>query len=107
MVIGAPYSVTNDLMEHFHVDLVIHGHTFIMPDDDGSDPYAEPKRLKKFMLVDSKNDMTTDKIVERIIRNRLEFEERNLKKEKKEIAAYEALNKIENKIETTKTPLMT
>lgn len=106
VVIGAPYSVTNDLMEHFHVDMVIHGHTFIMPDEDGSDPYAEPKRLGKFTLVDSKNDMTTDKIVERIIRNRLEFEERNLKKEKKEIAAYEALNKSDNKI-GTKTALVT
>lgn len=93
VVIGAPYSVTTDLMEHFRVDMVIHGHTPIMPDGDGSDPYSEPKKLGKFMLVDSKNDMTTDKIVERIIRNRLEFEERNLKKEKKEIAAFEAITK--------------
>lgn len=80
-------------MEHFRVDTVIHGHTPIMPDVDGSDPYFEPKRQEKFKLVDSKNDMTTDKIVERIIRNRLDFEERNLKKEKKEIAAYEAYTK--------------
>lgn len=92
-MIGAPYSVSTDLMEHFKVDIVIHGHTPIMPDVDDSDPYSEPKRLGKFTLVDSNNDMTTDKIVDRIIRNRLEYEERNFKKEKKEIAAYEAFTK--------------
>jgi hypothetical protein len=39
------------------------------------------------------NDMTTEKIVERIIRHRLEFEQRNLKKEKKEVEAYDAFQK--------------
>lgn len=93
VVIGAPYSVTADLMDHFRVDIVIHGHTTITPDADGSDPYTEPKHQNKFKLVNSGNDMTTDKIVDRIIRNRLEFEERNKKKEAKEIAAYEAFEK--------------
>lgn len=37
--------------------------------------------------------MTTEKIVERIINHRIQFEQRNLKKEKKEIEAYEALIK--------------
>jgi ethanolamine-phosphate cytidylyltransferase len=37
--------------------------------------------------------MTTEKIVERIIRHRLEFEQRNLKKEKKEVEAYDAFQK--------------
>ena len=37
--------------------------------------------------------MTTEKIVERIIKHRMEFEERNIKKEKKEIEAYEAMTK--------------
>lgn len=37
--------------------------------------------------------MTTEKIVERIIRHRLEYEHRNLKKEKKESEAYEAYQK--------------
>lgn len=39
------------------------------------------------------NTMTTEKIVDRIIKHRIEFEERNLKKEKKEIEAYEAMTK--------------
>ncbi|XP_076234293.1 phosphoethanolamine cytidylyltransferase isoform X5 [Calliopsis andreniformis] len=67
VVIGAPYEVTKDLMEHFNVSVVCHGQTPIMPSEDGSDPYAEPKRQNKFKLLDSGNDMTTEKIVERII----------------------------------------
>ncbi|KAG7210554.1 hypothetical protein KM043_012074 [Ampulex compressa] len=93
VVIGAPYEVTRDLMEHFNVSIVCHGQTPIVPCEDGSDPYAEPKRQTKFKLLDSGNDMTTEKIVERIILHRLEYEDRNLKKEKKELAAYEALMK--------------
>lgn len=70
VVIGAPYEVTRDLMEHFNVSIVCHGQTPIMPCEDGSDPYAEPKRQNKFKLLDSGNDMTTEKIVERIILHR-------------------------------------
>lgn len=127
VVIGAPYSVTKDLMEHFKVDVVCHGKTHISLDYDGSDPYLEPKRIGKFVTIDSKNDMTTEKIVNRIIRHRLvstnmilkhiqlsifvvttnllliicrlEYEERNKNKEKKEIAAYEAHKKsIQSKV---------
>ena len=39
VVIGAPYAVTKELMDHFKVDLVVHGETEVMPDVDGSDPY--------------------------------------------------------------------
>lgn len=94
VVIGAPYSVTEDLMSHFRVDLVCHGKTPIMADFDGSDPYRVPKYLGKFMSIDSHNKMTTEKIVDRIIRHRLEYEERNMMKEKKEIAVIEAMAKM-------------
>ena len=40
VVIGAPYSVSAEMMEHFKVDIVCHGQTYIYPDVDGSDPYA-------------------------------------------------------------------
>ncbi|XP_076062836.1 phosphoethanolamine cytidylyltransferase isoform X2 [Oratosquilla oratoria] len=90
VVIGAPYSVTSDLMDQLKVDLVVHGKTEIIPDVDGADPYAEAKKRKKFKCVDSGNDMTTQRIVERIIEHRLEYEIRNKKKEKKEKAAYAA-----------------
>ncbi|GFS03423.1 ethanolamine-phosphate cytidylyltransferase [Elysia marginata] len=91
VVIGAPYSVTAELMEHFKVDVVCHGMTPVMRDVDGSDPYAEPKRTGKFKAIDSKNDLTTQIILERIIKHRLEYEARNKKKEEKEMRILEEL----------------
>jgi len=40
VVIGAPYAVSAEMMEHFRVDIVCHGQTYIHPDVDGGDPYA-------------------------------------------------------------------
>lgn len=93
VVIGAPYSVTGEMLDHFRVNVVLHGQTPVSPDLDGRDPYAEPKHRGIFKTIDSKNDMTTAKIVERIIEHRLDFENRNAKKELKEKAVYEALLK--------------
>lgn len=39
VVIGAPYGVKSDLMNHFRVDVVVRGNTEIHPDADGTDPY--------------------------------------------------------------------
>uniref|UniRef100_A0A8K9XNV9 ethanolamine-phosphate cytidylyltransferase n=1 Tax=Oncorhynchus mykiss TaxID=8022 RepID=A0A8K9XNV9_ONCMY len=91
VVIGAPYAVGKDLLDHFKVDLVCHGKTEVFPDRDTADPYAEPKKRGIFRTVDSGNGLTTDDIVQRIIKNRLLFEARNQKKEAKEIAVYEAM----------------
>ncbi|XP_046533072.1 ethanolamine-phosphate cytidylyltransferase isoform X2 [Equus quagga] len=95
VVIGAPYAVTAELLDHFKVDLVCHGKTEVMPDKDGSDPYQEPKRRGIFRQIDSGNDLTTDLIVQRIIKNRLEYEARNQKKEAKELAFLEARRRQE------------
>ncbi|KAG6444810.1 ethanolamine-phosphate cytidylyltransferase [Manduca sexta] len=97
VVIGAPYSVTAELMDHFRVKVVCHGLTTIAPDADGSDPYKVPKQRGCFKLLNSGNTMTTDDIVQRIIRHRLEFEVRNSRKEKKELAMMKALDQKETK----------
>jgi ethanolamine-phosphate cytidylyltransferase len=60
-------------MEHFNVSVVCHGQTPIMPCENGADPYAEPKRQNKFKLLSSFNNMTTEKIVQRIIRHRYDL----------------------------------
>ncbi|KAG9334569.1 hypothetical protein JZ751_007505 [Albula glossodonta] len=73
VVIGAPYAVGRDLLDHF----------------------KEPKRRGIFRTVDSGNGLTTDDIVQRIIKNRLQFEARNLKKEAKEMAVIQAMKKRE------------
>lgn len=80
-------------MSHFNVDVVCHGRSPISAKH--GDPYAVPKQMGKFMIVDSENDMTTEKIVERIIINRLDYEKRNSKKEAKEMALYESLQRKE------------
>lgn len=72
MVIGAPYSVTKELMDHFKVDLVVNGtisETQLDP-STGMDPYEVPKKMGKFREISSGNDMTTMRIIERIIEHR-------------------------------------
>ena len=76
--------------------MVCHGTTNIATDLDGLDPYEEPKKQGKFKTIDSGNTLTTEMLVQRILARRLDYEERNKKKEKKEKAAYEALMKIQN-----------
>lgn len=100
VVIGAPYAVGNDLLDHFKVDLVCHGKTEVFPDTDRTDPYAEPKKRGIFCVLDSGNNLTTDDIVQRIIKNRLQFEARNQKKEAKEMAVIEALKHKEDSLKT-------
>ena len=85
VVIGAPYKVTDEQIDYFKVDFVVHGKTPVKPAPDGSDPYEIPKKRGIFRTVDSGNSLTTNDIVLRIIENRLKFEERNKKKEAKEI----------------------
>ena len=63
---------------------------------DGSDPYAYPKEVGKFKVVKSGNELTTEKLVQRIVSRRLDYESRNAKKEKKEKAAYEAFMKAKD-----------
>ncbi|XP_047006432.2 ethanolamine-phosphate cytidylyltransferase [Ictalurus punctatus] len=95
VVIGAPYTVSKDLLDHFKVDLVCHGKTEVFPDRDGSDPYAVPRRKGILRIVDSGNTLTTDDIVQRIIKNRLLFEARNQKKEATEMAVIQAMKQRE------------
>uniref|UniRef100_A0A671RRR9 ethanolamine-phosphate cytidylyltransferase n=1 Tax=Sinocyclocheilus anshuiensis TaxID=1608454 RepID=A0A671RRR9_9TELE len=98
VVIGAPYAVGKDLLDHFKVDLVCHGKTEVFPDTDRTDPYAEPKKRGIFRILDSSNNLTTDDIMQRIIENRLQFEARNQKKEAKEMAVIEALKHKEDSL---------
>lgn len=80
VVIGAPYVVTDELMKQMNIHVVCHGQTPIRYQYN-EDPYAIPKKLNKFVQIDSGNDMTTAKIVDRIINNRLKYVERNQRKQ--------------------------
>ncbi|TRY63050.1 hypothetical protein TCAL_10983 [Tigriopus californicus] len=93
VVIGAPYAISQSLMEDLNVTVVCHGETYVSPCEDGTDPYEVPKKLGKFRLVNSGNSLTTEKLVQRIVERRLDYENRNARKEEKEIAAFEALQR--------------
>ncbi|KAI8851095.1 hypothetical protein BC829DRAFT_368759 [Chytridium lagenaria] len=72
VIIGAPYSVTKDVLESVcKVSVVAHGTTECEPDIDGSDPYRLPKELGIYREVAStRGDVTTESIIERIMLNR-------------------------------------
>lgn len=80
VVLGAPYTITESFIQHYNIDLVCHGETDVIPDENGNDPYIVPKQMDKFVSVKSKNEMTTEKIVDRVFQQRSEFEERNRRK---------------------------
>jgi ethanolamine-phosphate cytidylyltransferase len=84
VVIGAPYSITEELLDHFNVDLVCHGKTSIEPDEDGLDPYLVAKAVGKYLEVDSDNNLTTQMVVERILSRKEDFIKRNNDKLEKE-----------------------
>jgi len=96
VIIGAPYNVTKEVIDQFKIDVVVHGKTQVTH-LDGVDPYAYPKELGIFEEVDSKSEVTTADIVARIIAHRLLFEERNAKKEAKELKTMKALAEEEAK----------
>jgi len=95
VIIGAPYVVSKDVIEQFKIGVVVHGKTAVTH-IDGVDPYGYPKQLGIFTEVDSKSTVTTADIVQRIITHRIEFEERNKKKESKELKIMKALEKEES-----------
>ncbi|KAI9228551.1 MAG: hypothetical protein DHS80DRAFT_27209 [Piptocephalis tieghemiana] len=90
VIIGAPYSVTQDVLEKVcPVNLVIHGTSPPSPDLGGRDPYELPKAKGIYMEVEHpKEDLTTSTIIRRIIDQRKVYEERQARKELK--AALEA-----------------
>lgn len=102
VIIGAPYQVTKQLIDQFKIDVVAHGDTKIMEDVDGTDPYQHPKDLGIFQSIKSGNVLTTADIVQRIIRHKLEYEQRNKKKETKELAVLEYLEKTKKETEAEK-----
>ena len=52
------------------MDIVVHGDTNVMMDEDGTDPYAIPKERGIFKAISSGSLITTADIVERIINHR-------------------------------------
>ena len=81
VIIGAPYEVTANILDHFQVSVVCDGMTTISPTPEGHDPFQVARDRNIFKQIDSKSRMSTPQVVERIIANSLEYELRNARKE--------------------------
>ncbi|KAK3837250.1 MAG: hypothetical protein JOS17DRAFT_680337 [Linnemannia elongata] len=92
VVIGAPYSVSDQVLEKvYKVDVVVHGNTPSLDDTDGQDPYKLAKDRNIYVEIDNpQNSVTTESIIERIITHRKLFEERQRRKEQKALLEREA-----------------
>ncbi|KAI8337813.1 hypothetical protein EDC96DRAFT_578809 [Choanephora cucurbitarum] len=91
VIIGAPYSVTEDILnKEYNVSIVAHGNIPSEPDLDGHDPYALPKQRNIYVEIETpKSTITTQGIIDRIIDNRLVYEERQRRKNAKAIIEAE------------------
>jgi len=83
VIIGVPFEVTDDLLRLAGVHVVCAGKDATRLAVD-TDPYEVPKRRGIFREVDSGSDLTAMSIIRRVIQNRLDYEERNRKKEVKD-----------------------
>lgn len=94
-MIGAPWEPTEEIIRQHRIEVVVHG-TIADPGlMSGPDPYSVPKKMGIYKHIDSPRALTTSDVVQRIIENRKKFEERNKKKEAKELAMLEAIEKGE------------
>jgi len=89
VVISAPYEISEEMIKSMNIHKVVHGTTNDGTVIEGVDPYKIPKKLGLYEAIISPSLVTTSEIVSRIIKNRLKYEERNRKKEAKEIAVLE------------------
>ncbi|KAL4476418.1 hypothetical protein ABPG74_010151 [Tetrahymena malaccensis] len=98
VIIGAPWQPTEQLIKQFNINIVVEGTMTKLkenkPEVIEQDPYSVPKKLGIFQQIESSNDMTTDKIVERIIENRMRFLEIYNVKNKKQDMYYEQERKV-------------
>ncbi len=86
VVIGAPEKLTKEFLKGLNVQVVVHGKDPTPLCEDGSDPYEAAKELGIYVEIDSESTLTTSVIVERIVKARQQYEERNQRKEAKELA---------------------
>ncbi|KAI7989582.1 Ethanolamine-phosphate cytidylyltransferase [Camellia lanceoleosa] len=71
VIIGAPLEVTRDMITTFNISLVVHGtvaesNTFL---NGKTDPYAVPKSMGIFQMLQSPKNITTTSVAQRILAN--------------------------------------
>ncbi|XP_031276678.1 ethanolamine-phosphate cytidylyltransferase-like [Pistacia vera] len=82
VIIGAPWEVTKDVITTFNISLVVRG-TIAETNSlliDETDPYAVPKSMGIFQLLESPKSITTTSVAQRIVANHDAYTKRNAKK---------------------------
>ncbi|MBA0669002.1 hypothetical protein Goklo_001857 [Gossypium klotzschianum] len=91
VIIGAPWEVTKDMITTFNISLVVHGtvaeRNSSLPGE--TDPYAIPKSMGIFRLLESPKSITTSSVAQRIVTNHEVYMKRNAKKLQSEKKYYE------------------
>lgn len=90
VIIGAPWEVTQDMITTFNVSLVVRGTISESNSsiEGGQDPYAVPKSMGIFQVIESPKDITTTSVAQRIIANHEIYVKRNTKKAASEKKYY-------------------
>ncbi|KAI6200579.1 CTP:phosphoethanolamine cytidylyltransferase [Aphelenchoides besseyi] len=100
VIIGAPIALTEEMVDRFGISIVANGVSSGHADpecDHEEERFSVAKRLGLYRQVDSESEMTTEKVIDRILENRRIYESRNSKKERKELAAFKALQLLNEK----------
>lgn len=88
VIIGAPWAVTRDMINSMNISCVVHGsyHTHDkLNADEVQDPYTVAAELNIVRQVQSRSELTVEKILQRIVQNRDAYVKRNEKKEAAEL----------------------
>jgi ethanolamine-phosphate cytidylyltransferase len=88
----ATLQVTADLLDHFKINVVVHGKTPII-ESDGINPYQVAIDRGILVRLESKSDMTAGTLTARIIANAQSYADRNKKKIAKELRVIAAQEK--------------
>jgi len=85
VIIGAPYTVTTDVLQKvYRITKVVHGMTPVDVDALGNDPYELPKKLGIYMEIKHTwTEISTTEIINRIIEQRKVYEQRQRIKNQK------------------------
>jgi len=95
VIIGAPWKITKDMITTMNISLVVHGTSFdpllnLEQFQSGKDdPYYIPKKMGIYRELPSQSKLTAGDIVDRILKNREQYEQRFKDKNKKEQAYLE------------------
>ena len=83
---GAPKTITVDMIKTLNISVVVKGSSALQPEND---PYLIPKNLGIYKEIPKIPNLSTDIIIQRVIQNRKNYIERNSRLVKKEIEYYE------------------